>query len=398
MEAARWKNHRTAAIAAARRLSLGLASEESSSGGEAARRVAAWFEGARRALLACLASLFCLALAGCGTTKSQTATEQMLASDAVDRSVAKIDFSPLAGRAIYFDTTYIQAVKGAGFVNAEYIISSLRQQMFAHGCLLQEKQDQAEYVVEGRVGVLGLDDHEITYGVPASRLSGAAGVVPGSLPAVPELSLAKKNEQVGAAKVAVFAYERETRRPVWQSGIATTMSDADSVWFFGAGPFRRGSIYDGMRFAGSRVGVPRLFKHGDPETPRDHALVSYTEEGIFPAPVVNAAGREPVDAGDELPDEPKPEPPKKDEPPKAAEPPKQAEPPKPAEPKPAGPASPPPGPAAPPQQAPPQQAPSQPAPAQQAPAEVVPADLPNHSAAQPIPPARPARSAGVPPL
>lgn len=194
--------------------------------------------------------LLLLAPAGCGTTKSQLATEQMLASDAVDRSVAELNFEALAGKKVYFDTQYIRNVKGAGFVNADYIISSLRQQMFAYGCLLQENESDADIVVEGRVGVLGIDDHEITYGVPASgSLSNAASAVPGApnMPALPELSLAKKNEQVGASKIALFAYERETRYPVWQSGVTTSMSDSNAMWLFGAGPFRRGTIYDGVQ-------------------------------------------------------------------------------------------------------------------------------------------------------
>ena len=77
--------------------------------------------------------LFCLwllgATVGCGTTNSRSATEQMLMSDAVDRVISDINFAPLAGQTIYLDTTYIAAVKGIGFVNAPYVISSLRQQL-----------------------------------------------------------------------------------------------------------------------------------------------------------------------------------------------------------------------------------------------------------------------------
>ena len=51
-------------------------------------------------------------LAGCGTTKTRNATEQLLISDAVDRSIAVIDFAPLAGKTVYFDTKYLVTVKG----------------------------------------------------------------------------------------------------------------------------------------------------------------------------------------------------------------------------------------------------------------------------------------------
>jgi hypothetical protein len=97
-------------------------------------------------------------LAGCGTTKSRDASDQLLLSDAIDRSVANIDFSELSGKKVYFDTKYINPNKATGLVNTDYIISSLRQQLVASNCLLQEKIEDAEFVVEARVGAVGGHD------------------------------------------------------------------------------------------------------------------------------------------------------------------------------------------------------------------------------------------------
>ena len=80
------------------------------------------------------------------------ATDQLLLSDAVDRAVANIDFSPLRNEMVYLDTQYIRQVKGSGFVNADYIISSLRQQMVLAGLLLQEDREQALFIVEAPRG------------------------------------------------------------------------------------------------------------------------------------------------------------------------------------------------------------------------------------------------------
>lgn len=216
---------------------------------------------AARRIAAFLALSIPVILAGCGTTKSRTATEQLLNSNAVDEAVARIDFRPLAGRKIYFDTSYIPSVhpvnKDAGFANAPYIIGSLRQQMMAAGCRLQEKPDTAEFIVEARVGAMGADSHEVTYGIPASNaLSSAAAVVTPAappLPAIPELSFAKRADQRAAAKIAVFAYHKETRVALWQSGISQVSSSAKDVWLLGVGPFQRGTIYDGTTFAGSEL-------------------------------------------------------------------------------------------------------------------------------------------------
>lgn len=194
---------------------------------------------------------------GCGTTVSRSATDQLLKSGAVDQAVAAIDFRALQGRTVFFDTAYIKHVKELGFVNAEYIISSMRQQLIASRCQLKDKKEDADFIVEARVGALGADSHEVTYGIPANGLlSTAATLVPNSppLPTIPEISVAKKHDQLGAAKIAVFAYHRESGLPLWQSGIATARSDAKDVWVLGAGPFQRGSIRKSTQFAGSELG------------------------------------------------------------------------------------------------------------------------------------------------
>ncbi len=232
----------------------------------------------RAAGLLIMTFAFCL---GCGTTRTRLATEQLLMSDAVDRSVAQIDFSPLGGKTVFFDTRYITAIKGQGFVNADYIISSLRQQMLAAGCLLQDKIEDADYVIEGRCGALGTDGHEITYGMPASSgLSNAASIVPGvpTVPLIPEISVARREDNRAAAKIGVFAYHRELRTPVWQAGVTVTTSNAKDVWVFGAGPFQTGSIYDGTQFAGSRIRMP--LAHDDEEPSRPNP-VSYFDEFDF---------------------------------------------------------------------------------------------------------------------
>src|SRR5438309_1664029 len=97
---------------------------------------------------------------GCGTMNSRRATEQLLVSDAVDRAVARIDFSDLAGQKVFLDSRYAKNIKNLNaveYVNEEYIHSSLRQQLFAARCLVQDKLEDADYVVEARIGAVGTD-------------------------------------------------------------------------------------------------------------------------------------------------------------------------------------------------------------------------------------------------
>ncbi|HVJ68047.1 MAG TPA: DUF6655 family protein [Caulifigura sp.] len=214
----------------------------------------------RRCDLLVLASLCLAPFHGCGTILQNSATEQLLASDAVDSAISSIDFRPLAGQKVFFETRYIQNLKTIGFVSAEYIISSLRQAMVGAGVKLQDTAAQADLIVEARVGTLGADGSDIIYGLPSSNAGAATAAATAvsqmpTITAIPEISLAKKKNQLAAAKVACFAYTRESKDRVWQSGLATAKSTAQDTWLFGAGPFQKGSIYSKTGIAGSTLDV-----------------------------------------------------------------------------------------------------------------------------------------------
>jgi hypothetical protein len=75
--------------------------------------------------------------------------------------------------------------------------------------------------------------------------------------------MARREDRTGSAKIAVFAYYRDSRQPYWQSGVARSDSDSKAAWILGIGPFQRGSIRGGTQFAGSRFGksIPQLQDH-----------------------------------------------------------------------------------------------------------------------------------------
>jgi hypothetical protein len=188
------------------------------------------------------AAAMLLSLPGCGINKSRLATEQLVVSEAVDRAVATIDFSPLSGKRVYFDTQYLEGVNMGPNGNVKYVVSSLRQQMMAYDLRLQEKPDTAEFIIEGRVGVLANDGYEVTYGIPGNAAAASATIllptpVPVPAPGMPELSVGRRNHQAGTAKVGLFAYDRVTREPVWQAGVKRGASDVRDTWFLGLGPY-----------------------------------------------------------------------------------------------------------------------------------------------------------------
>jgi len=223
---------------------------------------------------------------GCGTSKwsdtQRTATEQLLISDAMDRAVSQLDFRALAGKNIYLDTAPLKSM-----VDSAYLTSTLRQHLLATGCILKEKQDEADYIVEARAGSIGTDNHSLLFGTPQTTVPSPVlfGGTAATSSTIPEIPLAKKSDQRAIVKVAMFAYNRRTGRPIWQSGIVMTESKAKHLWVFGAGPFQRGTIYEGTKFAGDRLKIPLV----TPDARSDGNSLSVNDEAYFiepPAEVV----------------------------------------------------------------------------------------------------------------
>ncbi|NNJ25013.1 hypothetical protein LzC2_10750 [Planctomycetes bacterium LzC2] len=208
---------------------------------------------------------------------------------------------------MYLDTELLEHKKldAVGIGAQNYLIGSLRQQLMAAGAKLEDKATDAEFIVEARAGAVGSDSHEVTYGMPAnSLLSSAASFVPNSppLPVIPELSVAKQAQEHAATKLRLFAYHRERREIVWQSGDASANSRASHTWLLGAGPFEKGQIYDGPRFAGDKLSiVPKWLRKKEPVAHDPIAsLENYNEPRVYgldpapppPEPVPPAAGGE----------------------------------------------------------------------------------------------------------
>jgi hypothetical protein len=222
------------------------------------------------------------AVAGCGTTRwtdtKRTATEQMLVSDAIDRAVSQIDFRIFAGKDVYLDVAYLGEA-----VDKEYLTSTLRQQMVSCGCVLKEKRDQAQFIVEARAGTVGTDRHDLLYGIPALSFPTFSTATTSAIPtATPEVAVAKRTDQQAVAKLAVFAYHRDTGKAVWQSGADVVTSKARDLWVMGAGPFQKGTIYDHTQFAGDDFHVPLVDPDQGPQDTSPPVRVS--QQRVFEPP------------------------------------------------------------------------------------------------------------------
>lgn len=200
------------------------------------------------------------------TDTQRAASEMLLVSQAVDEAIQQIDCSQLAGKKVFFDSQYLR-----GSVDEGYIISSIREHLFSHGALLLEQRENAEIIVEARNGGVGTDRQGMFIGTP--QLTVPTIVLPQPT-TIPELALIKKTNQKGIAKIALFAYHRDTGRGLWLSGHLRGQSSLKEAWFFGAGPISYGSIRPRAELVGEELPkLPRIpipFSRPDPIVPADN--------------------------------------------------------------------------------------------------------------------------------
>jgi hypothetical protein len=221
-------------------------------------------------ILRALGLVLVVSAGGCGSTKMsntpRTGTEQLLLTNAWDDALRKVDFRPLTGVPVYFDTQYLTAI------DQGWAVSSIRQALLAQGVLLRTKPEQAQWIVEARVGAYGTDDYNLLIGIPQTTMPVAvAGLPTGTIPEIP---LAKRTEQQAVAKLALYAYDRASGQVTWNSGTSLATSYAKDVFIGGLGPIQSGSIRGGTEFIG--VKLPRISDPGPPSGAVSDADAKFT--------------------------------------------------------------------------------------------------------------------------
>lgn len=176
----------------------------------------------------------CIAMCGCAATKTsntgRTAMEQMLISNAVDQSLSKVDFRPLAGRNVFLDVQYLDCT------DKSYVIAATRDRVLQAGARLAPKAEDADVIVEVRSGAVGTDQTESYVGIPEVAL-------PGPIPiAIPQVKFWSRSTQTGTAKIGLVAYEAGSRTVLGHGGAALARSDDTNTFLLGLGPFQSGSV------------------------------------------------------------------------------------------------------------------------------------------------------------
>jgi hypothetical protein len=172
----------------------------------------------------------------------------LLLTNAWDSALAKVDFRPLTGVPVYIDTTNVSAV------DQGWVVSSLRQALLTQGALLRAKPEQAQWIVEARVGAYGTDAYNAMVGIPQTTVPPTLTGMPTGT--IPEIALFKKSHQEAVAKLALFAYDRASGQLVWSSGTILATSSARDLYVGGVGPIQGGTIRGGTKFIGTKIPMP----------------------------------------------------------------------------------------------------------------------------------------------
>ena len=189
-------------------------------------------------------ALFCMSLlCGCASTvtsnTARTAKEQMLLSNAVDQSLAKVDFTPLYDQKVFVDEKYLECV------DKPYIMGSVRHRVMRAGGYIVDKAEDASIVMEVRSGGVGTDTSESYLGTPEIAL-------PGML-TVPEIRVAERKSQYGYAKLGLVLYDASTRKILGEGGVAMAQSNDSNSFVMGIGPFQNGSLKEDVKQAKMRT-------------------------------------------------------------------------------------------------------------------------------------------------
>ena len=239
----------------------------------------------RSAWPALLTALAAAVWPGCGTVKTsgtaRTATEQLLLTNAWDSALQKVDFRPLAGVPVYLDTANVSAI------DQGWVVSSIRQAMLTQGVLLRQKAEQAQWVVEARVGVYGTDEDSWLLGIQQTTVPPTITGLPSGT--IPEIPLIKRARQKGMAKLALFGYDRNSGQLVWNSGTMLAISTAKDVQVLGVGPIQSGSVRPRTELMGVELPIPSDGAGPDPFAAKTRKLPPFSTPDLKqPSPAAAA--------------------------------------------------------------------------------------------------------------
>lgn len=169
---------------------------------------------------------------GCASIKesdtARTGLEQLLISSAVDRSLNKVDFKPIAGAKVFIKPELLDCV------DKNYVLLSLKARLLHNDNVLVDKAEDAEVILEVASGGVGTDRTDLFVGTPDINL--------GMMGAIPKTSVYERKRAMGTAKLILVATDTKSKQAVINEGFALARSDHQHWSMLGVGPVASGQV------------------------------------------------------------------------------------------------------------------------------------------------------------
>jgi len=147
---------------------------------------------------------------GCAfSTRVQTprsSWEQILATEAIDRALAKLDWPRVDGKSVF-----VEVGPPGDVIDDLYLRRSIEVALANRGAKIVRNAQNAQYVLTTLVGAIGLDISGRFFGLMGS----SGGLIPFT---VPELAIYKSTRREGFAKTEIYLLDRDTDEIVHHSG------------------------------------------------------------------------------------------------------------------------------------------------------------------------------------
>ena len=181
------------------------------------------------------------------TTTTRTATEQILISSAIQRSVKGLDLDFLKGSKVFVNSDYLTV----GENEKPFLVGAIQGHLLRSGCLIMQTREESNAVISFRNGGIGVDNYDLKVCVPGfsyNRVSNDYSTPPTVLPTVqqvgsittPEFSVYRNCTQVAIASLFYTVY---ASNPVfYHAGESVGQAVRSDFWILGLGPLTNTNV------------------------------------------------------------------------------------------------------------------------------------------------------------
>jgi hypothetical protein len=212
----------------------------------------------RRGAILLLGFCALMGTTGCSSVRitdpPRTADEEFLLTEAARRSIAQLSLDALRDRAIWIESGFafpttqpLEHAYSGGEVRQPrfeelFVIAELRARMLRSGVRLAQSREDAQVILEIRIGAVSTNREEFLLGLPGITFPSSTGTSGDIATLTPEIAVLKRTTRRGFASIAFVAYWADSGELLTLSGPFVGRSIRKDSWLCGFGPTTAGDI------------------------------------------------------------------------------------------------------------------------------------------------------------